>query len=52
MGVPVREEVIAVLGRELPLEWSAGGITIPGAVALRSRDGTGNAGEEDLYSCS
>jgi hypothetical protein len=50
VGVPVREEVIAVLGLELPLEWPAGGITIPGAVA-RSRDGTGNAGEDILCSC-
>jgi hypothetical protein len=51
VGVPVREEVIAVLGRELPLEWSAGGITMPGAVA-RVRDGTGNAGEDTLRSRS
>jgi hypothetical protein len=51
VGVPVREEVIPVLCRELPLEWSAGGITIPGAVG-RTRDGTGNAGVDTLRSRS
>ena len=49
MGVPVREEVIAVLCREPPLERSA--VTIPGAVA-RCRDGTGNAGVDTLRSRS